>query len=67
MRKLLWLMATFIATSLTTAAMAQEIEWQKVDGKRVAWGDHRCKDGRQDQDQHDDQAGHGQAIAHEAE
>src|SRR5207247_2291906 len=35
----LWLMASLIATSLNTAAMAQEIDWQKVDdafGRKAA-------------------------------
>src|SRR3954468_20921687 len=39
MRNKLWLIVWFIATSLTTAAMAQEIEWQKVDetfGRKAA-------------------------------
>ena len=39
MRRLLWLMASFVATSITTAAMAQEIDWQKVDeafGRKAA-------------------------------
>src|SRR5436309_1092615 len=31
MRSKFWLIASFIATSLSTAAMAQEIDWQKVD------------------------------------
>src|SRR3954451_17298843 len=31
MRNKLWLLASFIATSVNTAGMAQEIEWQKVD------------------------------------
>jgi hypothetical protein len=39
MRSLIWLMSSLIATSLTTAAMAQEIDWQKVDdafGRKAA-------------------------------
>jgi hypothetical protein len=39
MRSLLWLIAAFIATSLNTAAMAQETDWQKVDdtfGRKAA-------------------------------
>ncbi len=31
MRNVLWLIASFIATCFNTAAMAQEIDWQKVD------------------------------------
>ena len=45
MRIKLWLVALFIATSLTTAAMAQDIDWQKVDEtfgrKAVVSGDVR--------------------------
>jgi hypothetical protein len=39
MRKMLWLMATLIATTVTTAAMAQEVDWQQVDdvfGRKAA-------------------------------
>lgn len=39
MRNLLWLMAAFMATSLNTAAMSQQIDWQKVDetlGRKAA-------------------------------
>ena len=39
MRNLLWLMAAFVATSLNTAAMSQQIDWQKVDetlGRKAA-------------------------------
>jgi hypothetical protein len=39
MRSVIWLMASLIATSLTTTAMAQEIDWQKVDetlGRKAA-------------------------------
>ena len=39
MRNMLWLIASFIATSFNTAAMAQEIDWQKVDeafGRKAA-------------------------------
>src|SRR5437773_9204406 len=39
MRSKFWLIASFIATSLSTAAMAQEIDWQKVDdvfGRKAA-------------------------------
>src|SRR3954468_9614241 len=39
MRNKLWLIVWFIATSLNTAAMAQEIDWQKVDeafGRKAA-------------------------------
>jgi hypothetical protein len=39
MHSKLWLIASFIATSLSTAAMAQEIDWQKVDdafGRKAA-------------------------------
>src|SRR5438067_2760850 len=39
MRSKFWLIASFIATCLSTAAMAQEIDWQKVDdaiGRKAA-------------------------------
>src|SRR5438552_13088136 len=39
MRNVTWLIASFIATSLSTATMAQEIDWQKVDdafGRKAA-------------------------------
>jgi len=39
MRYLLWLTAAFIATSLNTAAMSQEIDWRRVDetlGRKAA-------------------------------
>jgi Domain of Unknown Function (DUF1259) len=39
MRNVTWLLASFIATSLSTATMAQEIDWQKVDdtfGRKAA-------------------------------
>src|SRR5438552_11624506 len=39
MRSKFWLIASFIATSLSTAAMAEEIDWQKVDdafGRKAA-------------------------------
>src|SRR3954451_5780658 len=46
MRNKLWLLASFIATSVNTAGMAQEIEWQKVDdalGRKpaISGDDHR--------------------------
>jgi hypothetical protein len=39
MRIMLWLLASFLVTSSTTAAISQEIDWQKVDdafGRRAA-------------------------------
>src|SRR5258706_10173423 len=39
MRTILWLMASILAVSLTTAARSQEIDWQKVDdafGRKAA-------------------------------
>ena len=39
MRSVIWLMASILAASLNTAAMAQEIDWQKVDetfGRKAA-------------------------------
>src|SRR5437868_13521388 len=39
MRSKFWLIASFVAASLSTAAMAQEIDWQKVDdafGRKAA-------------------------------
>jgi hypothetical protein len=39
MRSVLWLIASLVAASLNTAAMAQEIDWQKVDdafGRKAA-------------------------------
>src|SRR5664279_5368485 len=42
MRVMLWLMASLLAASFTTAATAQEIDWQKVDdafGRKAAVSD----------------------------
>ena len=42
MRVMLWLMASLLAASFTTAATSQEIDWQKVDdafGRKPAISD----------------------------